>query len=191
VISVAHLTPNILGAIIAGGKARRFGSDKTVADLLGKPLILHIIDGLLPQCDDLVICGRNLQDHLVLVDRPHVGMGPLAGLCAALHFGAENGFDYVHSAACDVLPVADSSAFSRYGTIERGARYIQGHYLSALWPTKLSPLLDMHLASSSDLSLRKWIEISGAQPCNDPRHSANLNTASDFAAYKASRERIS
>ncbi|MBK7285216.1 MAG: hypothetical protein IPI83_13530 [Sphingomonadales bacterium] len=55
--------------------------------------------------------GRNWQDHVVLDDRPHIDMGPLAGLCAALHFGATNGFDYVHSAACDVLPVADARRF--------------------------------------------------------------------------------
>ena len=188
---MGRVEPKILGAIIAGGKSRRFGSDKTVADLLGKPLIQHVIDELSPQCDDLVICGRNWQDHVLLVDRPHIDMGPLAGLCAALHFGATNGFDYVHSAACDVLPVADASAFSRYGTIAGGARYIEGHYLSAIWSTKLSPLLDMHLEASSDFSLRKWIEISGARPCDDPRQSTNLNTASDFAAYKASRERMS
>ncbi len=185
--SMGRVKPKILGAIIAGGKSRRFGSDKTVAELRGKPLIQHVIDGLSPQCDDLVICGRNWQDHVVLDDRPHIDMGPLVGLCAALHFGATNGFDYVHSAACDVLPVADASAFSGYRTIDGDALYIQGHYLSGIWSTKLSPLLDIHLAASSDYSVRKWIEISGALPCNDPRQSTNLNTASDFAAYQALR----
>lgn len=189
-VSMVQATPKILGAIIAGGKSRRFGSDKTVADMLGKPLIQHVIDELTPQCDNLVICGRSWQDHVVLVDRPHNDMGPLAGLCAALYFAATNGFDYVHSAACDVLPVADASSFSGYGAIEAGARYIQGHYLSAIWPTKLSSLLDMHLATSSDFSLRKWIEISGALPCDDPRQSTNLNTTSDFAVYQASRRSV-
>ncbi|MBK7285215.1 MAG: NTP transferase domain-containing protein [Sphingomonadales bacterium] len=53
--SMGRVKPKILGAIIAGGKSRRFGSDKTVAELRGKPLIQHVIDGLSPQCDDLVI----------------------------------------------------------------------------------------------------------------------------------------
>lgn len=184
---MAEATPKILGAIIAGGKSRRFGSDKTVAELQGKPLIQHVIDELTPQCDKLVICGRNWKDHVMLADRPHNDMGPLAGLCAALHFAAENGFDYVYSAACDVLPVANASAFSEYGTTEGGARYIQGHYLSGIWPARLSLLLDIHLAATSDFSIRKWIEISGALPCDDPRQSSNLNTAADFAIYLASR----
>ena len=181
---MTEATPKILGAIIAGGKSRRFGSDKTVAELHGKPLIQHVIDELSPQCDTLVICGRNWQDHVVLTDRPRSDMGPLAGLCAALHFAAANGFDYVHSAACDVLPVADASAFSRYSATAGSARYIQGHYLSGIWSAKLSNLLDMHLAATSDFSIRKWIEISGALPCNDPRQSTNLNTPADFASYQ-------
>lgn len=182
--SMAEATPKILGAIIAGGKSRRFGSDKTVAELQGKPLIQHVIDELSPQCDTLVICGRNWQHHVMLTDRPRSDMGPLAGLCAALHFAAKNGFDYVHSAACDVLPVADASAFSGYSATGGKARYIQGHYLSGIWPAKLSTRLDMHLAATSDFSIRKWIEISGALPCNDPQQRTNLNTPADFASYQ-------
>lgn len=183
-VSMTEATPKILGAIIAGGKSRRFGSDKTVAELHGKPLIQHVIDGLSPQCDILVICGRHWQDHVMLFDRPHNDMGPLAGLCAALRCAATNGFDYVHSAACDVLPVADASAFSGYSVTGDSARYIQGHYLSGNWPAKLSNLLDMHLADTSDFAIHKWIEISGALPCNDPRQSINLNTPADFASYQ-------
>lgn len=183
-VSMTEATPKILGAIIAGGKSRRFGSDKTVAELHGKPLIQHVIDELSPQCDTLVICGRNWQDHVVLTDRPRSDMGPLAGLCAALHFAATNGFDYVHSAACDVLPVANASALSGYSTREGTARYIHGHYLSGIWPAKLSNLLDMHLAATTDFSIRKWIEISGARPCIDPQQSTNLNTPADFTSYQ-------
>ncbi|MFM2236672.1 MAG: MobA-like transferase domain, partial [Pseudomonadota bacterium] len=35
-----------LGAIIAGGKATRFGSDKAAAQLNGRPLIEHVAYGL-------------------------------------------------------------------------------------------------------------------------------------------------
>ena len=184
---MVEVTPRILGAVIAGGKSRRFGSDKVVAELDGKPLIQHVIDGLNSQCDVLVICGRVWQDHVMLADRPSSDMGPLGGLCAALHFGASNGFDYVRSAVCDVLPVADTAAFSGDGMADGNARYLAGHYLSGIWPTRLSPSLDAHLASTSDYSIRKWIEVCGALPCDDPQQSSNLNTATDFAHYRDHR----
>jgi molybdopterin-guanine dinucleotide biosynthesis protein A len=47
-----------LGAIIAGGKATRFGSDKAAALLNGRPLIEHVADGLREQVDALIVCGR-------------------------------------------------------------------------------------------------------------------------------------
>ena len=46
-----------LGAIIAGGKATRFGSDKAAALLNGRPLIEHVADGLREQVDALIVCG--------------------------------------------------------------------------------------------------------------------------------------
>src|SRR3546814_6935480 len=36
----------LLGALIAGGQSRRFGSDKALAVIEGKPLLNHVIDAL-------------------------------------------------------------------------------------------------------------------------------------------------
>ena len=44
-----------LGAIIAGGKATRFGSDKAAASLNGTALIEHVADGLRDQVDKLIV----------------------------------------------------------------------------------------------------------------------------------------
>jgi molybdopterin-guanine dinucleotide biosynthesis protein A len=92
----------LLGAILAGGRSRRFGSDKAEVMLNGRTLFAHVADALRPHCDALVVCGRTHHEMTSLEDRPHAGLGPLGGLCAALAFGKEAGFTAVLSAPCDV-----------------------------------------------------------------------------------------
>lgn len=76
----------ILGAMLAGGRSRRFGSDKALADIGGKPMIAHVVDALAPQVDSLVIRGRDWPGLARIGDRPGDGLGPLGGgVNAALH----------------------------------------------------------------------------------------------------------
>ncbi len=166
----------LLGAIIAGGKATRFGSDKAAARLNGKALIEHVADGLRPQVEGLIVCGRDWPGMTSIADRPVPGMGPLGGLCAALHYCAGQGFDAVMTAGCDVLPVPALNP-------EDGAVVIANQYLFGIWPAALAPQLDHHLASETNHSMRLWIAASGARevPCDTPFH--NLNTPADFLLY--------
>ena len=148
-----------LGAIVAGGKATRFGADKAAALLNGQPLMEHVADGLRDQVDKLIVCGRAWPGMEWVEDRPFADMGPLGGLNAALHYAQQNGFDAVVTAGCDVVPVAQ---FPTDHLSER-AVYIDGHYLFGVWPVALAPLLDRHLRHQDNLSMRNWIAVSGAQ----------------------------
>jgi molybdenum cofactor guanylyltransferase len=165
-----------LGAIIAGGRATRFGGDKAAALLNGRALIDRVADGLRPQCDALIICGRTWPGIAAVDDRPAPDMGPLGGLNAALYAAQQNGFDIVISAGCDVLPVP------LFPTSD-GAAYFDGHYLFGIWPVALADQLDRHLTAQSNHSMRYWIATSGAQPiaCDTVFH--NLNTREDFERY--------
>ena len=49
----------VLGAIIAGGQSRRFGSDKALAVIDGRPMIAHVTEALRPQVEMVAICGRD------------------------------------------------------------------------------------------------------------------------------------
>jgi molybdenum cofactor guanylyltransferase len=166
----------ILGAIIAGGKATRFGGDKAAALLNGKALIEHVADGLRPQVDALIVCGRDWPGMDSVADRPAPDMGPLGGLCAALHYGAANDFDAVMTAGCDVLPVphlcGDDDGF-----------IVKDHYLFGVWPTALASQLDRHLATESNHSMRHWIAASGAHEILSDTPLHNLNTPADFLLY--------
>jgi molybdenum cofactor guanylyltransferase len=174
----------ILGAIIAGGKATRFGGDKAAALLNGKALIDHVADGLRPQVEALVVCGREWPGIESIADRPAPGMGPLGGLNAALHAAQQNGFDAVLSAGCDVLPVPD---FRRLSEGEDGAVVVKDHCLFGLWPTVFAAQLDSHLSKGTDRSMRHWIATSGAHEvaCDTVFH--NLNTQADFMLYASAQ----
>lgn len=110
----------ILGAIIAGGQSRRFGSDKALAEIAGKPLLQRVADALGSQTDALIVCGREWPGLVSVPDRPGPDQGPLGGICAALHYAADHGFDAVLTAGCDTLPVpGDLTALLR-SSPERG-----------------------------------------------------------------------
>jgi molybdenum cofactor guanylyltransferase len=169
----------LLGAIIAGGKARRFGSDKALAQLDGKPLLQHVIDGLRQHCAAMIICGKNWPDMKCVPDYPQPDMGPLGGLCAALHYAQAYGFDAVLSAGCDTLPVPDMTKL-----LGDSAAVVAGQYLFGFWPVTLAAQLVRHLASQDNHAMMYWLTISGARHVAYPTEFYNLNTQSDFALYQ-------
>lgn len=170
-----------LGAIIAGGKATRFGSDKAAALLNGRPLIEHVADGLHGQVDYLILCGRKWPGIECVEDRPAPDLGPLGGLSAALHYAQQNGFDEVVTAGCDVLPVFEFP----HELLDEKAIYLEGHYLFGVWPVQLGPLIDRHLLHQTNLSMRHWITKSEAQAIRSGKSFHNLNTPLDVTQYAA------
>lgn len=173
----------LLGALIAGGQSRRFGSDKALALIDGKPLIAHVIEALEPQVDQMVICGREWPGLPGIADRPAADQGPLGGICAALHYARENGFDAVLTAGCDTLPVPGGLA-DLFG--DRPG-VIKDQPLFGLWLADMGPMLDAYLSNQPRRDMRGWIEHSGAQEIETPIAFSNLNTLDDYAQLKAQR----
>ena len=165
----------VLGAIIAGGASTRFGSDKAAALLQGRPLLDHVIAGMKSRFDALVIVGRDWPGLLQVEDKPASGLGPLGGLCGALDYAQNHGFDAVLSTGCDVLPVAAG--------LEIG-QVVDGHYLMGMWPTKLAKPLLAHLKSGSNLSMRHWIDSCGMQLVKADQIYYNFNTPDALASYE-------
>jgi molybdopterin-guanine dinucleotide biosynthesis protein A len=175
-----------LGAIIAGGKATRFGSDKAAALLNGRPLIEYVADGLREQVDALIVCGRAWPGMDSVDDAPFPDMGPLGGLNAAFLYAQQNGFDSVVTAGCDVVPVPELPRNLHNGY----AAYIDGHYLFGVWPVALAPVLDGHMRNQDDLSMRRWITLCGAQAITSADIFHNLNTPLELAQYAAQQTNI-
>jgi molybdopterin-guanine dinucleotide biosynthesis protein A len=74
--------------IMAGGKSRRFGSDKTLHTYRGKPLISHVYDAVSPIFESITIVADDKDKYGFLNTEviPDVipGLGPLGGIHSAL-----------------------------------------------------------------------------------------------------------
>jgi len=92
--------------ILAGGFSKRFGKDKCLIDLVGKPLVLHVIDRVSAVVDEkVVVAGSNAPKETlsnmfkskarVVVDK-YEGQSPLVG--------ALTGFESVDAEYSLLLP---------------------------------------------------------------------------------------
>ncbi|QMW24009.1 molybdenum cofactor guanylyltransferase [Sandaracinobacteroides saxicola] len=149
----------ILGAIFAGGQSSRFGSDKAVALLDGKPLLQHVVDALAPQVAVVGVVGRGWPDCTRIEDWPEPGLGPLGALCGALRFAAAHGFDAVLSAGCDQPDLPPTLA----ALLRPGPAVIANHWLVGLWPSSLASLAEQQL-SRDQRAMRRWAAVCGARP---------------------------
>ncbi len=79
-----------LGAILAGGRSTRMGTDKALVDLDGRPMIRVVAEALEAAGCRVVVVGRD--DHPAglqsVPDTPAGRRGPVAGLATALRTAA-------------------------------------------------------------------------------------------------------
>lgn len=167
----------VLGAVLAGGRSTRFGSDKASALLDGRALLDHAVARLSPQVDAVVIVGRAHPALAFLPDRPAPGLGPLGGLCAALHHARNAGYRAVVSVGCD-MPLLPADLVSTLAG--DGPAMLAGCPLVGWWPANLAPMLDAHLAEGGNRAMRGWAERAGAREVRLGEPPANVNTPADL-----------
>ena len=167
----------LLGAIIAGGKARRFGADKGAAQLGGVALVDHVAHSLGVQCDDVVIVGRTWGDLVSIPDRPRAREGPLGGINAALHHARRASYGAVLCAGCDTLPVPGDLA----ALLGPGPAAVEGHWLMGHWPVALAEHLDRWLVDQPDRSIRGWMRQCDARMVPLDQRFHNINTQEALA----------
>jgi molybdopterin-guanine dinucleotide biosynthesis protein A len=98
----------LLGAVLAGGESRRFGSDKAAALVGGKTLVERAAETLETVFAEVVIVSSRPPatgrwSHVPDLRR---GLGPLAGIEAALRWAKDGGYDGAFVLACD-MPLVD------------------------------------------------------------------------------------
>lgn len=166
-----------IGAILAGGRAQRFGSDKALARLGGRTLIDHVAAQLARYCSSVILCGRVDGDGVL--DRPETGRGPLAGLNAALHAGTARGAATVLVAPCDT-PVLPDALLALLAAEEQAA-YVAQLPVLGVWPTHWAATCDLHLAEDAKASMRGWAARIGAKAIDWPEPIPNINSPEDLA----------
>lgn len=110
-------TPMTVGALLAGGLARRMGGgDKPLVRIGGQTILERVIAILRPQCDELILNANGDPERFAASGLPVVAdsipdfAGPLAGVLAALDWTAEHRPDveWVVTAAADTPFLPDN-----------------------------------------------------------------------------------
>ena len=109
------LRSNRAAIVLAGGRSLRFGLNKALQILAGKPLICHVVEHLSNVAEDvLVAIGRGepraeyhavLPSHVRVINDELEGKNPLVGILTGLRATKS---DYVAVLACDLPFVNDA-----------------------------------------------------------------------------------
>ncbi|MFC3173092.1 molybdenum cofactor guanylyltransferase [Novosphingobium bradum] len=167
----------LLGAVLAGGQSRRFGSDKALAVLDGRTLLDQAVARLAGWCEAVVVIGRDAGPVPVVADWPRAGMGPLGGIAGALRHARDRGFAAVLTMGVDSLGLPDDLP-ARLG---EGPAYVADQPVVALWPVAVLGALEAILLAEGRHAVRDLITASGARAVALEGPSANVNTPEDLA----------
>ena len=187
--------PAVFALVLAGGRSSRFGREKAVEPLQGRPLIDWVAEALQAGTGGLAVSahpGSGAAAYAAarglpcLADPPDGSLvgGPLAGVAQGLRWAAAGGAGWLATAPCDTpfLPpdlvarlVAGRSAG---GAVARTAQGLQP--LCALWPVSALAVLD---AATKHPPIRRALAELGAAEVafEDAAAFDNLNTPEAFA----------
>ena len=104
---MTYVMTSIPVCILAGGGSRRFGSPKGLAEIGGTSLIARVIDQVSCQTDSALVINAPADGAYgglglpVVPDALGSDLGPLAGIHAAMVWGAEQGSARVATVALD------------------------------------------------------------------------------------------
>jgi molybdenum cofactor cytidylyltransferase len=141
--------PQIGGVILAAGGARRFGSQKLLAPLDGRPLIQHVIDAANASAleDVALVVGANAED---LVARLHVGRArivrnpdPSRGLASSLQVGLRSLDPRLHAALVLLGDVPGVTTALIDELVSRG-RETRASAIVSVWRGRRSPPVVLH-----------------------------------------------
>lgn len=161
-----------LGAVLAGGRSSRFGSDKAVATLDGRTLLDHAMTTLAVHCDGMIVVGRDGG----IADWPHPAMGPLGGIAGALRHAASAGFGQILTAPVDCVRLPPDLR----ALLEPAPAFLQAQPVIGLWPVTAQGELEAMLADPGDLAVRAFARRIGARAVQGDFALSNINSAADL-----------
>jgi molybdopterin-guanine dinucleotide biosynthesis protein A len=160
-----------LGAVLAGGRSSRFGSDKALAMLDGRTLLDHALAALRPHCDAVTVVGRG-----EIADWPRADMGPLGGIAGALIHAADQGFDRVLTAPVDCVRLPDDLR----AILEPAPAFLETQPVIGLWPVASIDDLRAILEDGHDLAVRAYARRIGARAVSSDFVPPNINSTADL-----------
>ena len=196
--------PPILGLILAGGRAERFGgAPKGMALLRGTPLIGYVYDSLKANSArvGVSVSAQNAGDyaglgHALVLDHAETGgRGPLSGLLAGLNWAAGHSAKALLTAPCDApfLPAAlwrtELRMLETTGAdAVIAATASETHPLCAALRPSLAPQLQTYLANpGAKLAVRAFLDGFRVETLllPDEDQFMNVNSQEDLARAEA------
>lgn len=181
---------DIAGVVLAGGRSRRFGSDKAFACLRGRMLIDHALDSIAPSCGELIVAtGRPEMfqgtSRAAIVRDKVSDLGPLGGIVSAMHSTAKEWFLIL---ACDIMASASAiDALVRAGGEDACIALVDGRpqYLCGIYSKKILARFEECLERGIFPMKNALSSVSGVTFTAVPLTSvSNINTQEDLVAYE-------
>jgi molybdenum cofactor guanylyltransferase len=192
----------VVGLVLAGGRSVRFGGEKAVALLEGRPLLEWAAQRLRTVCRSVAINVRpGTEAEAVakalglptLCDETGDALGPLAGVKVGLIWAEEQGARTLVVSPCDA-PLLPDDLYVRLLEQAQGAAAMaetsDGRQpLCALWPVTALRAVREALADGAHPPTWQMLERVGARKVwfDPPEAFANVNTRDDLAAVAARR----
>jgi len=179
--------------ILAGGGSRRFGSPKGLADFNGAPLISRIVEIISRQSSAPIAINANETGHFQALalpilsdDADKAGIGPLAGISAAMRWGQKLKASTVATLAVDTpfIPSDFLARLERAGAPAVASSEGRIHAVCGLWQPQQLETLEDGIANGVRAA-REWVNLCGARVCEFERSGGhdpffNVNTPDDL-----------
>ena len=193
---------NILGVILAGGKSRRFGEDKSKIKLGNKTLLEHVIDKVKKEFSELLIISNSqnykfTSKRIFLVQDFIKGqLGPLIGVLSAMKWVELNkkNYKWIATFPCDT-PFFDIKIieYLKIKSFETKKKLVflksaeKRHNIFGLWSLDLKEILENDIHNN----IRKveiWADKIGSDIINIEKGKfdsfLNINTKDDLEIAK-------
>ena len=199
---------NIIAAILAGGKSRRFGVDKSTTKLGNKTLIEHTISKIEKKFSEILIISNNQEikvdkkNVFVLKDCIQGQLGPLVGVLSAMKWVETNNkkYDWVATFPCDT-PFFDISIIDeikRFSKKNNKKLYFlksgeKRHNVFGLWSIQLKDILEEDI-NNNFRKVEEWANKIGLETININNKKfdsfLNINTQEDLEEAKKNLDKI-
>ncbi len=196
---------NILGVILAGGKSKRFGADKSTIKLGKKTLIEHTISRIENKFSEILIISNNnyiinKKNIFITEDIIKGNLGPLVGVLSAMEWVHSNKkkYDWIATFPCDTpffneqtieeLKKKSNSKNKKLFFIKCGEKR---HNIFGLWSLSLKNILANDIKNNYR-KVEEWADKIGLETINVNIEKfdsfLNINTKEDLEEAKKKLE---
>ena len=186
---------NILAVILAGGKSKRFGQEKSQVKLGAKTLLEHSLSKLKSKFNKILIVtnSNTIKDYITINDCIDGQLGPLAGVLSAMKWIKKNSFSYnwIATFPCDTpfFNISIIEEFFKASKLNDNLLYFmksneKRHNIFGLWSLKLIEILEKDIIENNYRKVEKWANKIGVKTINVPYDDIdpffNINTKEDL-----------